>query len=299
MNIQERNFQSERVNSKEYWDGRFSIGDWDKYDGELQSAFFSEIALKAFPDWMHKELNQNNWTVIDYGCAEGMGTAVLARHFPKCCFIGIDFSTAAVAIAKEKYPYCEYKVGDITKEIETSDIIFCSNVLEHMEHPYEVFANMLARARRHAIFLLPLKDALNLSEHFFIFKEDFFPLTEKGHHLSYFKIIDCEELGTPYWPGQQLMLIYSDETIYDRSKYQLADLFSNEEYECLKSKLKEVSTHCDQNAEKAAALESDKRDLIAQIEQCREENKALDAQVEQERQEQQRLSAQVEQERQE
>ena len=49
----------EKVNSKEYWDERFVSGDWDHYDGDLQSAFFSQIALDAFPAWLDR-----NWHVM-------------------------------------------------------------------------------------------------------------------------------------------------------------------------------------------------------------------------------------------
>lgn len=72
----------EKVNSKEYWDERFVSGDWDHYDGDLQSAFFSQIALDAFPAWLDRELARHEWTVFDVGCAEGGGTATLARRFP-------------------------------------------------------------------------------------------------------------------------------------------------------------------------------------------------------------------------
>ena len=127
----------EKVNSKEYWDERFVSGDWDHYDGDLQSAFFSQIALDAFPAWLDRELARHEWTVFDVGCAEGGGTATLARRFPSCHTIGIDVSEAAMKQAEKKYPFCRFLQGDVYTQKETADVIFVSNVLEHLQSPAE------------------------------------------------------------------------------------------------------------------------------------------------------------------
>ena len=71
---------------------------------EKQTMYFADIARKAFPDWFTRELNRNNWTVTDWGCAEGEGTALLAKAFPNCAFKGIDFSHTAVEKARNKFP---------------------------------------------------------------------------------------------------------------------------------------------------------------------------------------------------
>ena len=114
----------EEMNGKQYWENRFKTGDWGKYGGEEQSAFFADIALKAFPDWFITELNEHEWNIRDYGCALGDGTAHIAQRFPTCTFTGVDISEEAVKIAAERYPYCEFVTGDITKQIDESDIIF-------------------------------------------------------------------------------------------------------------------------------------------------------------------------------
>ena len=195
----------DNMNSERYWENRFVANDWEKYDGGKQTMYFADIARKAFPDWFTRELNRNNWTVTDWGCAEGEGTALLARTFPNCAFKGIDFSHTAVEKARNKFPACDFEVGDITKVIPESDVIFSSNTLEHLRDAGTILKNLVLAARNHTVFLLPLHDDLDIAEHFNRFEEDFFPLVIEDRKLSYFRIIDCD--NNPLWPGEQLLLI--------------------------------------------------------------------------------------------
>ena len=223
----------EKVNSKEYWEERFVSGDWDHYDGDLQSAFFSQIALDAFPAWLDQELARHEWTILDVGCAEGGGTAVLARRFPSCHTVGIDVSETAVKRAGKKYPFCQFLQGDVYTQKETADVIFVSNVLEHLQSPAENMRSLVGMAKFHAILIHPLHDTLALDEHFHVFDEEFFPLRIGDHVLSHFKIIDCERRNSPYWPGEQILAVYSRESLLPEDR-RLSDLFDNSEYYALK-----------------------------------------------------------------
>lgn len=223
----------EKVNSKEYWEERFVSGDWDHYDGDLQSAFFSQIALDAFPAWLDQELARHEWTVFDVGCAEGGGTAALARRFPSCHTVGIDVSETAVKRAGKKYPFCQFLQGDVYTQKETADVIFVSNVLEHLQSPAENMRSLVGMAKFHAILIHPLHDTLALDEHFHVFDEEFFPLRIGDHVLSHFKIIDCERRNSPYWPGEQILAVYSRESLLPEDR-RLSDLFDNSEYYALK-----------------------------------------------------------------
>ena len=230
----------EKVNSKEYWEERFVSGDWDHYDGDLQSAFFSQIALDAFPAWLDQELARHEWTVFDVGCAEGGGTAALARRFPSCHTVGIDVSETAVKRAGKKYPFCQFLQGDVYTQKEPVDVIFVSNVLEHLQSPAENMRSLVGMAKCHAILIHPLHDTLALDEHFHVFDEEFFPLRIGDHVLSHFKIIDCGRRNSPYWPGEQILVVYSRESVLPEDR-RLSDLFDDSEYRTLKQ-------------EKAAAL---------------------------------------------
>ena len=223
--------QEERINSRAYWQARFSGGDWDKFDGDGQTVFFAQSAVDAFPEWLKKELLENERTLVDLGCAEGGGAGLLAFRFPLCRVTGVDFSEAAIAAAGKKYPNCSFQVGDILQAVPEADVLFCSNVLEHLEDPAKVLRSILRAAGRHAVIVIPFRDTLGHAEHFRSFDEHFFPLKAEGFHLSYFRIVDCGRRQSPYWPGQQLIAVYSDDRLYPQEEMRLSDLFDNGEYD--------------------------------------------------------------------
>lgn len=248
----------EKVNSKEYWEERFVSGDWDHYDGDLQSAFFSQIALDAFPAWLDQELARHEWTVFDVGCAEGGGTAALARRFPSCHAVGIDVSETAVKRAGKKYPFCQFLQGDVYTQKEPVDVIFVSNVLEHLQSPAENMRSLVGMAKCHAILIHPLHDTLALDEHFHVFDEEFFPLRIGDHVLSHFKIIDCGRRNSPYWPGEQILVVYSRESVLPEDR-RLSDLFDDSEYRTLKQEKAAALAELQKKLEQqAAAAESER-----------------------------------------
>lgn len=243
------------INSKGYWQTRFASGDWDKYDGDKQTAFFVQTAINAFPEWIKKELLENELTISDLGCAEGSGTALLAYNFPLCQVVGYDFSEAAVDLATKRHPNCQFVVGDITKEIKQADIVFCSNVIEHMQEPGKIMDSLLNATIRHAIIVLPFRDKLGHKEHFRSFDEHFFPLKTSKHYLSYFKIIDCSRDQSPYWPGEQIIAIYSDDEKYPQSKMHLSDHFINNEYAAAKARSLELQEQLNREGAKNSELQ--------------------------------------------
>jgi len=260
---------NDTFNSLQYWEERFSSGSWDAYDGEAQSEFFARLALTALPGWMKELLQKNAWSVTDLGCAEGGGTAALARHFPNCRFTGVDFSAAALDAARKNYPFCDFRAGDLRTWDEPCDVVFSSNTLEHMRAPREIMERMVRCAARHVILLLPLRDVTENPEHFFVFDEGFFPLELSGFVLTYFREIDCAVRETPYWPGEQILLIYSAPAELGKDR-TIKDLYSNEEYGSIKAKWLESRAA-------AEALKADKEELGQKLELSREAHRRAEA----------------------
>ena len=212
------------VNSKAYWQERFSSGSWEKYDGDKQSEFFSSLFLDIMPEWLKTDLEQNRWNVSDYGCAQGGGTALLARRFPNCHFTGVDFSKAAISFAQEHYQICSYVEGDLTKPIPKTDVVFSSNTLEHMINPSEIMENLINASEKHTILLVPFEDDYGFEEHFHYFNAHFFKDSYGKHFLSYYRVADCREKNIPFWPGKQLLLIYTNEAFRSPSQYRIANM---------------------------------------------------------------------------
>lgn len=218
---------SMETNSKAYWEERFSNGDWEKYDGDLQSAFFSDLFICEMPEWLRLDLTRNPWKLADYGCAEGGGSAVLGRIFPACSVTGYDFSETAIMNARAKHHGCCFEVADIYEEIPETDVIFSSNTLEHLREPILIMQRLIKASRKHTIFMLPFEDDYGFPEHINTFPAGIFPDVYDNHYLSYFKVIDCREQGIPYWPGKQIMLVYTNMDIRNPSNYRISEQYDS------------------------------------------------------------------------
>jgi len=86
-----------KVNSKEYWDEKFSL-DWRKKGGNFQTINHAKgyVPLLGIPKGF-------NGSICDFGCAEGDAFKVYRKYFPKAKFIGVDFSENAISIARKRY----------------------------------------------------------------------------------------------------------------------------------------------------------------------------------------------------
>jgi 2-polyprenyl-3-methyl-5-hydroxy-6-metoxy-1,4-benzoquinol methylase len=127
------------INSKEYWDFRFKSLDWQNNNGNEQNLHFYTLMLNALPKILQEEINNNNYNILDFGCAQGAGTAYFAHMLPNALVSGIDLSEEAIKIAKKKHPEkVQFISEDITKKSLNGtkfDIIISSNTLEHFVNP--------------------------------------------------------------------------------------------------------------------------------------------------------------------
>ncbi|HBR02768.1 MAG TPA: hypothetical protein DD738_09165 [Ruminiclostridium sp.] len=255
------------VNSKEYWEARFSTGDWNKFDGDKQSEFFSKIAIDTFPEWLKADLNRNEWRILDVGCAQGDGSAVLARNFPSCRVTGMDFAESAIKDAESRFPYCDFIVGDATESLQQFDVIFSSNTLEHLKNPRSVMEIICNAASKYAIFLLPFEDSSDISEHFHVFGRGFFPLQLGNCFLKYYTVIDCSFMNPLYWSGKQILLIYvnsayqTPEALTVETIYQNYTRIPEQEALCVGNQVKTQKEKLEENAKIISELETLKTHL--------------------------------------
>lgn len=111
--------------------------------------------------------------VLDIGC--GIGQYIPSMHRAKV--IGIDFSAEALVEAAERFPYASFMCLDFSDGLpyddQTFDIVFCSEVIEHMENP----TTLVAEIRRVllpggvAIVTTPYLDSIPVDEHLWTFDE--------------------------------------------------------------------------------------------------------------------------------
>lgn len=198
------------VNSRAFWDDRFQHG-WQADYGPEQTRFFGELALATLPAWLREQVMQCKLTVCDWGCALGEGTALLARGL-STTVTGVDFSVAAIELARERHPGLPFLCEDWLAEDagDAYDIVFSSNTLEHFAQPWHVFARLAEHARCHVVLLLPFREPAERRyfEHLASFEPGSVPLCPlPGWCLADSVLSD---LGpSPFWQGEQALLVYS------------------------------------------------------------------------------------------
>lgn len=200
--------ESETINSRAYWDRRFSV-DWDERGGPDQSRFFASIMLEWLSPGLRREVHEQGWSICDWGCAEGDGTAVLASAFPSSRVSGVDLAPAAIAKASERYPAISFRPNDAENLADASDVVVTSNVLEHLDDPWGTLAKLAPLARHAIVMLVPFLDTSGEPEHVHIFRPlDIRESIDGELYLAEARVIDTSRMPQSRWPGLQLLAVY-------------------------------------------------------------------------------------------
>ena len=208
------------INSKEYWEERFKKNDWEKASGDEQTKYFAQLAENLLPDWFVKRVREHQYEICDLGCAEGNAEPSLVRSFPKSKIVGIDISESAIKRAKEKYPFAEYRTGDLFEAKENYDVVFCSNVIEHFENFQNTLEHICRYSKKYTILMCPLRENFDVPEHMVVIDTKSIPCIVEDNYLIYAK----STIGDiKYYGGEQILLIYSKRE-EDRNNTFLADL---------------------------------------------------------------------------
>jgi trans-aconitate methyltransferase len=202
----------DNINSREYWNNRFA-SNWLDSHGPEQTTFFTELAVENIPKDMKSNYFLGKMKFVDYGCAEGDGLQVWEKSFPSLSLTGFDFSKKSIELAKDKYPQFKFKVRDLISSatnFRKTDIVYCSNLLEHITN-WEDAIEKLAQFARHVLILqVPLQEEHLHPEHVNRFITGDFPETLSGGRLHRVEIIsiDCRNFDPSYWDGEQALVYY-------------------------------------------------------------------------------------------
>lgn len=86
-------------------------------------------------------------TVLEAGCGNGVGTAMLSRVATN--IIGTDKSERNVTFAAALYPWLEFATWDINEPASRrADVVVCVETIEHVAHPKEAIGHLIAAAQR-------------------------------------------------------------------------------------------------------------------------------------------------------
>ncbi len=210
---------TEHVNSTSYWNERFSTGDWSQNQGEAQTRFFASLAVRLLPSWALHEMKTRQRTVIDLGCAEGGGTVALAQALEGCKVVGVDFASSAVNRARALHPGYDFVVGSLQAPPAGAEVIFVSNVLEHVQDPQAALQSLAAHPGvKYLIVLVPLHEVLRHHEHVVTFDYNNFAIRMGALSLAAFDEVDLRGTADErYWFGKQAFAIWAHDDVVNES----------------------------------------------------------------------------------
>ena len=103
--------------------------------------------------------------VFDVGCHSGTFTLKILSKVGSKKIYGIDISEQAIRGAKKKIPYGHFQVADATNlpfKSNFFDAVFCLEVLEHVDDPVTVLAeiNRVLKKSGYGVLLIPIDNKL-------------------------------------------------------------------------------------------------------------------------------------------
>ena len=211
------------MNSLDWWNDYFQ-NHWSPNNGSAQTAHFMIRLIDSLPEPERRHLSEPGREILDWGCAFGEGTSLLARTFPHARVSGLDFSENAIDEARKRHPGVEYlhsRTG-IPREF---DAIVTSNCLEHFDDPYTLAAEHMASCRDLYIILVPYEERELCPYHKVRFDDSSFPATLGPMTLVETRIVEVDKT---YWgDGKQLLAIYGSPR-YLAKRARMASMSSTE-----------------------------------------------------------------------
>jgi len=161
------------INTRRYWDHRFSSGDWCKKGGFDQTRGFAEsiVAAVGIP-------RSFSGSICDFGCGAGDAMPVYRARFPRARLLGVDFSEAAIEFARSRHGgVADFQCG-MASDVPRVDVIIASNVMEHLSNDVETAELLLEKCSMLTI-VVPFRE----------------PLTAGGEHVNTYDDSAFSRLG--------------------------------------------------------------------------------------------------------
>ncbi len=140
-------------------------------------------------------------TVLDYGCGGGQFVVEAIRN--KYTVLGTEYNPELVANLATAFPKAKFQtINDFFKDNSTFDIIFLSNVLEHLTNPREIMELLKERLHPDGVLVLegPIENNFNLTQItrkiIFYIRKNFFnkKASHTPTHILYSNRINQEQL---------------------------------------------------------------------------------------------------------
>lgn len=169
------------INTKEYWDNRFSSGDW-KSTGKQQTREYAKANVSNLT--LGKEFNG---TILDFGCALGDAIPIYHSAFPEARLIGVDISESAVEKCKNRYgQFADFKAATHF-EIPEADVIIASHVMEHLTDDTSIVKEILNKCSDLFVFV-PFQESPLYFEHVNCYDTEYYAGVDGFADYKVFKV---------------------------------------------------------------------------------------------------------------
>lgn len=139
-------------------------GSVEEYYDAQRLSFYSAVS-----DFLQSESVALDGTdVLDAGCGTGHMLSELLRWSTPRSVSGCDFSQAAIDFSRDRFPKFHFFRHDVYDALPTQfDVVICTEVLEHLEHPWDALTNLGAALRDGGVMVLTVPNGRldNSNEH--------------------------------------------------------------------------------------------------------------------------------------
>lgn len=97
-------------------------------------------------------------TLLDAGCGEGFVADAFLKAMPEAKITGFDVLEESVKLAQLRNPRATFSLGDIyniAHDDASFDVVYCFEVLEHLQRPDRALEEMARVARRAVVMSVP------------------------------------------------------------------------------------------------------------------------------------------------
>lgn len=156
-------FKPFNINTQKYWDKKLNNFEKDRWrDG---------VYKNIINDYLPKD---QNFSLLDIGCALGDGCILMKKHFPDSDINGCDISKVGIKKAKAKNKDINLFECNILKEKldKKYDFITMVSILEHFDNPFSVIDKCLKYVNKALIIDCPYDEKNPSGEHKHSFDEN-------------------------------------------------------------------------------------------------------------------------------
>jgi len=143
-------------NSKERLNELYSDPEIIKdYIDDARIAFYKDLIQFA----LQKGISFHQKKVADIGCGTGHLLKFIGEKNEVTSLTGFEFSVAVLAVAKTVCPQASFYEYDVYHEpVHAFDVVFCTEVLEHLQYPDKALKNCLKMLANNGVLIVTVPD---------------------------------------------------------------------------------------------------------------------------------------------